>query len=76
MNARPDFQARHMRQIAEALQDLRRYADGNRATATQTAAQAIKLIGDMCARSNGRFERDRFEAATLPGANVHARGPS
>jgi hypothetical protein len=76
MSDRPSFQARHFRELALALQELRRYADGNHATAAQTAQQAVKLIGDMAARSNNRFERDRFEAATVPGANVHAGAAS
>lgn len=68
-----ELQKRHLEAIASTLQDLHRYAaDG--ADGKQVAAQAVRLFGDLGARSNGRFDRGRFERATVPGANVAARG--
>lgn len=67
------FQQRHYETIALILQELRLYAEGNHATAVQTADKARSLFTDAFARDSGVFKRDRFERACVPNANVRKR---
>ena len=66
------FAKRHYEAIAQALQELGRYAD-NGASGKQVAIQAQRLLSDVFRQDNGAFKPDRFERACVPGANVRAR---
>lgn len=70
------FAKRHYEAIATAMQNVcppkiigRNAPDDD---AMQWAATVTELA-DLFARDNGRFCRDRFKRACVPGANVRAR---
>lgn len=65
------FQQRHFEAIAQAMQDLRAACITTRERRQQT--QVERRLADLFARGNPRFNRDRFFAACMPGANVSAR---
>lgn len=67
------FSQRHYQAVATILQELRLYAEGNHATAVQTADKARDMFTSAFACDSGAFKRDLFVRACVPNANVKAR---
>ena len=71
------FSKRHFEVIAQALQDAHAYVD---ALGDNTGKQRIgveiatRYLEAAFKRDNPAFNARRFELATIPGANVKARG--
>jgi hypothetical protein len=61
------FAKRHYEAIATAIQEAA-LVPGNDVTSV------IRELGAMFKSDNSAFDRDRFERACVPGANVRARG--
>jgi hypothetical protein len=70
LSSRNKFAKRHYEAIALAMQDARFRL---RSSALDQWQCTIKCLANMLAQDNGRFERERFERACEPGANVRAR---
>lgn len=65
--------------LAEAIQEAKAKAAAftvpeNRIVADAAIAQTAQEIARVCARDNGRFDRDRFLRAALQGEFHRARG--
>jgi hypothetical protein len=72
LSPRNRFAKRHYEAIATAIQEARKLVDHN--GYDNIGVQfAIAELSRMFMRDNGRFNRDRFECACVPGANVRAR---
>ena len=67
------FQKRHFEALATALQELDPGALGRLNRARMQHEATVDGIASMCAKSNPRFNRERFLRACQPGANVRAR---
>jgi hypothetical protein len=65
------FSKRHYEAIAEAMQEAKRYAIND--DQHKGIDRSISELADAFARDNESFDRDRFERACVPGANVRAR---
>lgn len=63
--AKPMFQKRHYEAIAQSLQDA---CDGSKEW-----GEIVSHLATMFRVDNGQFDRGRFAAACIPGANVKAR---
>jgi hypothetical protein len=72
----PRFAKRHYEAIATAIQEARFHALAKETefTAQDAINAVIKECAGAFARDNSAFDRDRFERACVPGANVRARG--
>ena len=66
----PRFAKRHYEAIAQAMQDAQDNLSGE---ARRGIDRATDRLADLFRRDNANFERDRFERACEPGANVRAR---
>jgi hypothetical protein len=72
LSPRTKFYKRHYEAIALAMQEaMRRFDDDSPYPAGVVAA--IEELADVFARDDGRFRRERFVSACVPGANVRAR---
>jgi hypothetical protein len=73
------MQKRHFEAIAETMQQVAVEVEKSARLSGGTANYQDFLhimrahFADLGARSNPQFKRERFVAATLPGANVRAR---
>jgi hypothetical protein len=73
-----DFNKRHYEAIALALQHSQPElgfgtCDAERGRERDTWLNVLAELANTFARDNGRFNRDRFEAACVRGANVRLR---
>jgi hypothetical protein len=68
LSPRTKFAKRHYEAIALAMQDARRIP------ANDQWQCVVNCLADVFASDNGQFQRDRFERACEPGANVRAPG--
>lgn len=64
------FAKRHYEAIATAMQDACCHL---RCDALSQQECVTHCLADMLAHDNPKFDRERFERACLPGANVRAR---
>ena len=70
----PRFAKRHYESVAKAMQEAVPYAECKANAAVLGGVQtAIKELASMFAKDNGQFDRDRFERACVPGANVRSK---
>jgi hypothetical protein len=73
------FAKRHYEAIAEAMQKAYGNIDHDGPASDLVRAGINKARAELAntfARDNGSFDRDRFERACVPGANVRARSSS
>ena len=64
------FAKRHYEAIARAMQEAQYNLSED---AKRGIDRTIDRLADLFSRDNANFNRDRFERACVPGANVRAR---
>lgn len=65
------FQQRHYEALAKLMQDAKVQHD----TDQQGGLDMLeRMLADLLARDNAKFDRDRFIRACQPGRNVKVRG--